>query len=145
VGIIEAAERSGSLVTARRAGEQGRIVFAVPGSPLDPRAAGTNRLIKEGAVMVTSPEDILTELQPMLEPPPAPAMTVAEVDQEPAPMEVDESGRTRVEAALGKAPVTTDEIVRFTGLAPAAVHLILLELDFAGRIERHRDGSISLV
>jgi DNA processing protein len=146
--VVEAADRSGSLVTARRATDQGRLVFAVPGSPLDPRAAGTNRLIKDGATMVTSVDDILAEVRPMLGQVPAPAITLAETEpDEPRgvpPTDAAEADRARVEEALGKTPVTLDEIVRFTGLKPAVVHLVLLELDLAGRIERHPGQRVSL-
>jgi DNA processing protein len=145
VVVVEAATRSGSLLTAQRASDQGRLVFAVPGSPLDPRAAGTNRLIKDGAVLTTSLEDILAEIQPMLGRVPEPALGVAENEHHaPDPVDADANDRARVEGALGKAPVTYDEIVRFTGLKPAVVHLVLIELDLAGRIERHRGGTVSL-
>jgi DNA processing protein len=147
--VVEAADRSGSLVTARRATDQGRLVFAVPGSPLDPRSAGTNRLIKDGATMVTSVEDILAEVQPMIGRAPQPPAGLAEPDPitpraVAAPTDAADADRAKVEAALGKAPVTHDEIVRFTGLKPAVVHLILLELDLAGRIERHPGQRVSL-
>src|SRR5262249_53739960 len=128
VVVVEAAERSGSLVTARRALGQGRLVFAVPGSPLDPRAGGTNRLIKEGATLVTSAEDVLQEIRPMLDRPPQPFAIGASEPELTAPRDADDSERARVENALGKTPVTYDEIVRFTGLPPALVHLILLKL-----------------
>ncbi len=61
--IVEAARRSGTLITARTAAEQGREVFAVPGHPLDPRAEGTNRLLKNGATMATEPEDVIEVLR----------------------------------------------------------------------------------
>jgi DNA processing protein len=150
VVVVEAADRSGSLVTARRATDQGRLVFAVPGSPLDPRAAGTNRLIKDGATMVTAVEDILAEVRPMLGRIPEPGAGLAEPDAvggprvTPPPTDAADADRAKVEEALGKAPVTYDEIVRFTGLKPAVVHLILLELDLAGRIERHPGQRVSL-
>lgn len=145
VVIIEAAERSGTLITARFAGEQGRIVFAIPGSPLDPRAAGTNRLIKEGAVLTTSADDVLNVVEPMLRDPlaapprPAPAA---------APQHVAEDGagadHADVLEALGPTPVEIDEIIRLTGLSAGAVQLALIELDLAGRIERHPGQRVSL-
>ncbi len=147
VVVVEAAQRSGSLITARTAADQGRLVFAVPGSPLDPRAGGTNRLIKDGATMVTAIEDILAEIQPMLGREPAASPTpLAESDHEASlPREAEEDERERVIAALGKTPVEVDEIIRFTGFRPAVIHLILIELDLAGRLERHPGQRVSLV
>jgi DNA processing protein len=142
--VVEAAERSGSLVTARRAIDQNRLVFAVPGSPLDPRAGGTNRLLKDGAVLVTSAEDVLSEIRPMLAARPAPVAAVENTDYTPRPISAGDSDRAMVERALGKTPVTVDEVVRFTGLSPALVHLILLELDLAQRVERHAGQRVSL-
>ncbi len=146
--VVEAADRSGSLVTARTAAEQGRLVFAVPGAPLDPRAAGTNRLIKDGATMVTSVEDVLEEVRPIVGQPPPPPSEFSEPAQDspsPSTAEPNDDDRARLEAALGKTPVTLDEVVRFTGLRPAVVHALLLELDLAGRIERHAGQRVSLV
>ncbi len=146
VVVVEAAHRSGSLITARAAADQGRLVFAVPGSPLDPRAGGANRLIKDGAVMVTEIEDIIAEIRPMLghEPPPLAPLAAGEGETSP-PCDAEESDRTIILAALGTTPVEIDEIVRFTGLAPAVVHLVLLELDLAGHIERHQGQRVSLI
>jgi DNA processing protein len=144
VVVVEAAERSGSLITARLAGEQGRLVFAVPGSPLDPRAAGTNRLLRDGAHIVTSVEDIVAEISPMIAREPDRFMQ-APSPAEPAAADAEDTDRTRIADALGSAPVEIDEIVRFTGLKPALVHLVLLELDLAGRIARHPGGRVSLV
>ena len=147
VVIVEAAQRSGSLITARRAGDQGRIVFAVPGSPLDPRAYGTNRLIKDGAILVTDAEEIVEALRPMRKQgkPEPPAVEEAARDQ-PEPMrDADETDRARVIEALGPAPIEIDAIIRFTGLRPATVHLVLLELDLAGRLERHAGQRVSLL
>jgi DNA processing protein len=146
VVIVEAARQSGSLITARLAAEQGRLVFAVPGSPLDPRAAGTNRLIKEGARLVTEVEDIISELEPML----ARDDRAGEVSEEgeadqPRPTDAADSDRATIIAALGPTPVAIDEIIRFTGLRPAIVHLVLIELDLAGRLERHGGQRVSLV
>ncbi len=142
--VIEAAEKSGSLITARLAAEQGREVFALPGSPLDPRASGTNRLIKQGAQMVTSAEEILEALAQLPEdPPPMPYaqardeedfISMFEGFSEPAPDE-----RARIIEALGPSPVFIDTLIRETGLPPAQVHAVLLELELAGKIE-HQGG-----
>lgn len=146
VVVIEAAPRSGSLITARRAADQGRLVFAVPGSPLDPRAAGSNRLIKDGATMVTDLDDILSELGPMRDRPPAPIEIAEEAaDDEPRPADVADDERAAILSALGPTPVEIDEIIRFTGGRPAVVHLVLLELALAGRLERHSGQRVSLI
>lgn len=144
VVVVEAAERSGSLITARRAADQGRLVFAVPGSPLDPRAAGSNRLIKEGAHLVTSPDDVISEIDPMV------GREGRDQAEEPAeepmaPDDVSDDERERVIDALGPTPVEIDEIIRFTGARPAVVHLVLLELALAGRLERHGGQRVSMV
>ncbi len=140
--IVEAARRSGSLVTARLAAEQGREVFAVPGHPLDPRAEGTNKLLKSGATFVTEPDDILSALTPLVRSP------GPHLREEPEPgggaMPLSDSDRDRVVAALGPAPVDTDSLVRSTGLATRSVQIALMELALAGRIERHGSGLISL-
>ena len=143
VVVVEAATRSGSLITARRAADQGRLVFAVPGSPLDPRSGGTNALIKDGATLVTSAADIVAEITPMLARETGVHPVIAEGAARP-PVDAGESDRERVAAALGQAPVEIDEIVRFAGLPPAMVHLVLLELDLAGRIERVAGGRVQL-
>ncbi len=146
VVIIEAARQSGSLITARLAAEQGRLVFAVPGSPLDPRAAGSNRLIKDGAHIVTEVADILSEIDPMLAGPPVsgPALE-QEAGEGAGPLDAGDDDRAKIVAALGPTPVAMDEIVRFTGIRPAVVHLVLLELDLAGRLERHPGQRVSLL
>ncbi len=147
VVVIEAADRSGTLITARFAGEQGRTVFAVPGSPLDPRAAGTNRLLKDGATVVTEVDDIVAVVEPMLRAPlAAPVRTFREHAASP-PQEIAgiETARGRVIEALGPAPIDVDDIIRFTGLKPSEVQLVLIELDLAGRIERHAGQRVSLV
>jgi DNA processing protein len=144
VVIVEAALRSGSLITARLAAEQGRLVFAVPGSPLDPRAGGTNRLIRDGATIVTSVEEIVAEIMPMLgrEPPPH---DLAREPEPPMAADASDDERSRVIEALGPTPVEIDEIIRFTAARPAAVRLILIELDLAGRLEHHPGGRVSLI
>lgn len=143
--VVEAAKRSGSLISARLAGEMGRLVFAVPGSPLDPRAAGTNGLLKDGATLVTEVNDIISAIAPLIG---APLPLPPEFDEPPdfsaTPPPVDDD-RARVVEALGPVPVGVDEIIGHTGLHPAKVFMILLELDLAGRLERHSGGSVSLV
>ncbi len=146
VVVIEAAERSGSLITARFAGEQGREVFAVPGSPLDPRSAGTNNLLKQA--LVTSVNDILETLAPILgRPPVPPPIELAAADEhripEPLP-DIRPSERELVVSALGPSPVDIDELIRATGVATRKVHIVLLELDLAGRLQRHGQQLVSL-
>ncbi|MDS7596837.1 DNA-processing protein DprA [Agrobacterium tumefaciens] len=145
VVIVEAAERSGSLITARLAGEAGRLVFAVPGSPLDPRCHGTNRLIKEGAMLTTGAADILDALHPMMEPVLPLERKVEEPARETDMSPPEDTERNIIAAALGPSPVETDDIIRHTGLSPATVHMVLLELDIAGRLNRHTGGLVSLV
>ncbi len=145
VVVIEAAERSGSLITARLAGEQGRLVFAVPGSPLDPRSTGTNRLLRDGARIVTGVDDIIGEIEPMIAREPDRPLRVSEIDGGPHPADAGDGDRQKIVDALGSAPVEIDEIVRYTGLKPAIIHLVLLELDLAGRISRHPGGRVSLL
>jgi DNA processing protein len=143
--VVEAAERSGSLITARLALEQNREVLAVPGSPLDPCAAGSNNLLKQGARIATEARDVIEVVAPMLERVP---VTVAGMFSAPPPGEPEEepaeSERARIIEALGPAPVEVDAIIRFTGVAARSVHVILLELDLAGRIERHAGQRVSL-
>jgi DNA processing protein len=144
VVIIEAAKRSGSLITARFALEQGREVFAVPGSPLDPRAEGTNGLIKQGATPVTEAADVINVLAPILgqlleSPWPAP-QTSGLLDH----ADGDEV-TTSVLALLGPTPVAIDELIRLSGAAPAAVRMVLLELEIARRLRQERGGLVALV
>lgn len=146
VVVIEAAERSGSLITARRAADFGRLVFAVPGSPLDPRAAGANGLIKDGATMVTEARDVLDALSPLSRIAPDDGSIMAETDspdrdEMQAP---DDSERSRIVQALGPSPVEIDDIVRHTGLPAQLIYYVLLELDLAGRLHRHPGGLVSL-
>lgn len=143
--VVEAALRSGSLISARLAGEMGRLVFAVPGSPLDPRAAGANALLKDGATLVTEASDITGAIAPLVG---ALAPRTASLEEPPdfsATPPPGEDDRARVIEALGPTPVAVDEIIRHTGLHPAQVFMVLLELDLAGRLERHAGGNVSLV
>ena len=143
--VVEAAERSGSLITARLALEQNREVLAVPGSPLDPRAAGSNRLLKQGARLVTEARDVVEAVAPMLERAPDvdPGLFAPPSPAGPE-MEPDDSTRAKVVEALGPTPVEIDEIIRFTGLPARAVHVVLLELELAGRLERHPGQRVTL-
>ncbi|MEX1060431.1 MAG: DNA-processing protein DprA [Methyloceanibacter sp.] len=148
VVVVEAAERSGSLITARLAGEQGREVFAVPGSPLDPRSVGTNNLLKQGAGLVTCARDILEVLAPILGRPPAPPpieLAAADEHRTPEPLpDIRQSERELIVGALGPSPVDIDELIRTTGVATRKVHIVLLELDLAGRLQRHGQQLVSL-
>ncbi|MBI3497684.1 MAG: DNA-protecting protein DprA [Proteobacteria bacterium] len=143
VVVIEAAERSGSLITARRALDQGREVFAVPGSPLDPRAKGCNQLLRQGATLVETAEDVLSVLTPMAKlgeshrPAPAP------VPPKASDSEVS-TGRARVLDLLGPNPVAVDELVRQCQLSAAIVLAVLLEAELAGRLERHPGNQVAL-
>lgn len=148
VVVVEAAKRSGSLITARLAGEQGREVFPVPGNPLDPRAAGTNKLLGDGAGLVSSAEVVINVLNPILGRGPEVA-TIAGPSFDAAPddpikMDVEQSDRERVIEALGPSPVDIDEVVRSTQLPARHVQIVLLELDLAGRLERHGNQLVSL-
>jgi DNA processing protein len=143
VVIVEAAKRSGSLITARMALEQGREVFAVPGSPIDPRAEGTNGLLKQGATLVTEAADVLAVIEPMLGR--HNAVSQREPDGEAAaPSEPDDHARMAILGLLGPTPVGLDDLVRLSGLSPALVRTVILELELAGRIQRHGGGLFSL-
>ena len=143
VVVVEAAERSGSLITASYALEQGREVFAVPGSPLDPRARGSNRLIREGATLTESAEDVLAVLGPI----------IGQAFQEPVPDERpiaaapepvrSEEVHALIEEKLGPSPVEIDELVRQCRLPPGAVVTALLELELAGRIQRQPGNKVA--
>jgi DNA processing protein len=142
VVVVEAAHRSGSLITARMANEQGREVFAVPGSPLDPRAAGTNDLLKQGATLVTEASDVIQAVTPILE---RPLMLPLREDEEDAwSSDPNADDRAQIIGLLGPTPVSIDDLIRMSGAPPALVRTILLELELAGRLERHGGGLVSL-
>jgi DNA processing protein len=144
--VVEAAARSGSLISARLAAEMGRLVFAVPGSPLDPRAGGTNQLLKEGSLLVTEASDIVDALRPLdgrLTPPAG--HDIGEAEEEMMGAAPTDSERQRIVEALGPTPVAVDDLIEHTGASPGTVHLTLLELDLAGRLERHSGGRVSLL
>lgn len=171
VVVVEAARRSGSLITARFALEQGREVFAVPGSPLDPRAEGTNDLIRDGASLCAGVEDVTSVLEPLIasgprldksteEPlytlgseelwdeldlpdiiraPVRPVLPEAGTDEEAGEAEAD------LVAFLGPSPIAIDDLVRQSGLPIRNVQMALLELEIAGRLERHGGNAVSLI
>ena len=135
--VVEAAKRSGSLITARLALEQNRDVFAVPGSPLDPRAEGGNALIQQGAKLITNAADIIESLgsadparNALFDPDWEPDFTESEPVEPPT-----DSDKARLLSALSTTPVEVDEIIRQTGLSVGAIQILLLELDLAGQIE----------
>lgn len=157
--VVEAAARSGSLITARCAGEQGRDVFAVPGSPLDPRCAGANGLLRDGAILTESAADILQVLQPGLREAPGgaePAISPPDSPPDSPPESLAEAPRMATGAAvadaslsladrLSPAPTPVDDLVREFGDDSAAVAAALLELELAGRVERHPGNRVALV
>ena len=141
VVVVEAAHRSGSLITARIAAEQGREVFAVPGSPLDPRAAGTNDLIKQGATLTTCAADVIDAVEPIMGRP----ITLREPGEGPPDLEPDAGDRARIVDLLGPTPILLDDLIRMAGTSPTIVRTVLLELELAGRLERHGGGLVSLI
>ena len=170
--VVEAARRSGSLITARYALEQNREVFAVPGSPLDPRAEGTNDLIRQGATLVSEVAHVLDVIGPIIERGPdvegAPARDRPDLREQlnfwdeidldaielgesslferPAPEPSEPADdRARIIALLSPSPVGTDELARSAGVGIRIVQTVLLELELDGRIERNGSGSVSLI
>ena len=143
--VVEAAVRSGSLITARMAADQGRDVFAVPGSPLDPRCKGTNGLLRDGAILVEGAADVTAVLQPLG----GPALGDRPPSRPPETPELPpkdlESGHKMVVELLGPHPLPVDELIRRCQLSPAVVMAVLLELELAGRLERHAGNRVSLV
>ncbi|MGE0154612.1 MAG: DNA-processing protein DprA [Reyranellaceae bacterium] len=159
VVVVEAAARSGSLITARLAAEQGREVFAVPGSPLDPRCHGCNGLIREGAWLTETVEDIVANMPqmapapaPILTPVPTPAPTRVGKEVKTGPeksvfphkIQIDEVG-SQIVALLSSSPTAVDEILRQCQTSPSIVAGVLLELELTGRLERHPGNAVSLV
>ena len=160
VVVVEAAAKSGSLITARFALEQGRDVFAVPGSPLDPRSRGCNDLLRNGAILTETAADILAQLGPFLRgemaprnAAPVPKRTHLPLLQSlsnprpllPAEPQIPEdSALELLIEKLSPTPVAVDELVRQCHLSPASIATLLLELELAGRIERHPGNLVSL-
>ena len=140
VVVVEAELRSGSLITARLAGEQGREVLAVPGSPLDPRAKGTNDLIRQGAALCEGAEDVLraiAAMTPLREPDLSPYRYRPD-----APDEGDAGLRERLADLVSPTPVSRDDLVRITGAPTAQVYAALMELSLAGRVELLAGGMV---
>ncbi|HVJ43177.1 MAG TPA: DNA-processing protein DprA [Dongiaceae bacterium] len=162
VVVIEAALKSGSLITARLALEQGREVMAVPGSPLDPRCRGTNHLIREGALLVEEASQVLEAIGPGFRTPPsrpmAPGGNTVNISMTPpkAPLTMpqaventdeseEERARRAVLSQLGPSPVGVDELRRQCQCSGPVLGMVLLELDLAGRLERHPGNRVSLI
>ena len=145
--VVEAAMRSGSLITARLANELGREVMVAPGSPLDPRCEGSNSLLRDGATLITSAHHVIEALAPSLhkdlprQPPPA----LAEDSDPPPSLPSDSVLRSAILELLGPSPAQPDDIVRLSGAPARLVQLVLLELELAGRIERQVGGRVSLM
>ncbi|MDX2102963.1 MAG: DNA-processing protein DprA [Alphaproteobacteria bacterium] len=142
--VVEATEKSGSLITARYAADQGREVFAVPGSPLDPRCKGPNRLLREGAHLTESAADVLSVLKDRSLAEPAGSMPPA---LPPTPITADQldTARAQVLVLLGPSPVHVDEVIRRCQLSPAVVLTVLLELELAGRLDRQAGNRVALI
>ena len=116
----------------------------MPGSPLDPRAAGTNDLIKQGATLVTEAADVIDAVQPIMGRPLELPMSEPE-DGQPTDDEPAASDRARIINLLGPSPIGIDDLIRMTDVSPAVVRTVLLELELAGRLERHGGGMVSLL
>ncbi len=144
--VVEAALRSGSLISARLAGEQGRLVFAVPGSPMDPRARGSNALIRDGAILTETPQDILDHLGPLIE---RPLSAPAPIYNEPPMAEPDEAaieeGRDLILKHLSVAPIEVDDLAQETQVPRPILLTVLLELEITGQLTREAGDKVSLV
>jgi DNA processing protein len=147
VVVVEAAPQSGSLITARLAAEQGREVLAVPGSPLDPRHRGTNQLLRDGATLIESADDVRAVMAPWLEAArPARARRAAAPSAAPEAPAAAPGGdvASQIRERLGPEPLLVDELIRQCHATSTEVHHALLELELDGRIERHPGNRVSL-
>ncbi len=149
--VVEASPKSGSLITARLAGEMGREVLAIPGSPIDARARGCNGLIREGATLVQSPDDVIEALAPWRENGelplimPSPATTPLPNLRAAAPVPPRSIAPSGIAGMMSAAPVQIDELVRQSGASTADVQMALIELELAGQLQRHAGGRVSLI
>jgi len=143
--VVEAAPKSGSLITARLAAEAGREVMAIPGSPLEPRAQGCNQLIREGAVLVQSPEDVIELLSSFAGTPRSTFREPLPAGWDAAPEDFADAEPADIAGLLTTAPVAVDELIRQADSSPAEVQMALLELEIAGRLQRHAAGRVSLI
>ncbi len=144
--VIEASLKSGSLITAHFANDYGRDVFAVPGSPMDPRCHGTNQLIRDGATMLESVRDILNNLSPMEALPLADNQPSLFAENTPnLDSDLLEEARSAITAALSPSPTLLDDVLAASGVTPHIMMAVLLELELAGRLQRHPGAKVSLI
>lgn len=143
--VVEAARRSGSLITARLAGEYGREVFAVPGSPLDARCHGTNNLLRDGATITESVDDVMNVVGPLLRQTDMQAKSTGFSGPTSPPPEFDAAIESEIIDLLGPVPMTVDELISQSGAPVQQVHLVLLQLELAGRLTTEPGGKISLI
>lgn len=149
VVIVEAAKKSGSLITARYALEHNKEVFAIPGSPSDARSAGTNDLIKDGAYMVTKPEDVTDVVERLIVRQSRSLFEEAPIFVVPKLMPISQEqlskARPIVANKIGSSPTAIDDVISQTGFTPNIVLTIILELELAGRLQRHMGNKISMI
>lgn len=138
--VVEAAAKSGSLITARDALDQGREVLAVPGHPFDARAAGCNMLIRDGAALVRNAADVMDQLGPAKTPAASPPIPTAAA---PAPQRDIAALHTDILSRLGPSPVAEDQLLRDLAVAPGIATPVLVELELNGHILRHAGGLLS--
>jgi len=139
--VIEAAAKSGSLITARNALDQGRDVFAVPGHPFDARASGCNMMIRDGATLIRNAADVIDSLAPLSDTPPKP---------EPAQPEPKRSLRDTAKLhatllnQLSPTPVSEDQVIRDLGISAAQAGSLFVDMEIEGHIQRMPGGLIAL-
>ena len=148
--VVEAAARSGSLLTARDAADQGRDVMAVPGHPFDARTAGCNMLLRDGATLIRGVDDVLEALSPLLgqsgwaTPQAAPSPPVPEENGRPPTITAPDELSTRILECLGPSPLPEDLLIRDLGVPPDRMAAALLTLELEGRVQRHPGGLLTL-
>ena len=147
--VVEATKKSGSLITARLAGEQGRDVYAVPGSPFDPRASGPNHLIREGATLIRNADDVMENLMNFsgtsLREPPVRVVDFTPPYDDESPAETSEDVQNMILSHLSFTPISVDELVRACHLTISTLQTHVLELELAGRVKRLPGNRISLI